>query len=72
MTKNVHMLPEQTHAEKPKASRVPRLFLATMLIWAGISGIFLPPGNNGMMAQAAVRLAHKVEASLAHVTHVVP
>ena len=72
MTKNVHMLPPRCEAEKPKSSRVPRLFCALMLIWAGISGIFLPPGNDGMVAHAAARLAQKVEQSLAHVTHVVP
>ena len=72
MTKNVHMLPPQIQAEKSKSSRFPRLFLATMLIWGGLSGIFLPPGNDGMMARAAVRIAQEVEQSLAHVKHVVP
>jgi hypothetical protein len=64
------MLPPPSPTEKPKGSRKPQLFLAMMLIWAGVSGMFTPPGNDGPFSQAAARLAQDVQESFAHVTHV--
>jgi hypothetical protein len=64
------MVPASSGPAKPKGSRVPRFFLAMMLIWAGVSGMFLSPGNDGPVSQAAARLAQDVQESFAHVTHI--
>ena len=56
---------------KPKASPVPRLFLAMMLVCAGISGMFLPPGDPGPISQLAVHFAQEWHDTIAHTTQLV-
>ena len=65
------MVTPKNRTERPKTSRVPRLFLAMMLIYACLTGIFLPPGDRGPVSQFAVRMAQEWQGTIAH-THLMP
>jgi hypothetical protein len=72
MTKRLHMVAPRSEIAKPKGLRVPRLFLAMMLTWAGLSEIFLPPGDQGPVAQFSKRLAQEWQETIARTERMVP
>jgi len=68
VTKNDHMVAPQSELAKPEGSRVPGLFLATMLVCAGLSGVFLPPGDQGPIAQFSIRFAQEWRETIARIS----
>jgi hypothetical protein len=74
MTKKRYMFaPARTREfTKPKDAPGPRVFLAAMLIAAGLSGVFEPgPARQGPVAQFAIRLVQELQATAGH-AHIAP